>query len=95
MSEAVSTETSPEQRAIASELSDRLRKALTQLPGRQAEIFYLHAVCGWSRSELSERMRMTGNAVGVTVHRARQRLQDCSRLPITFFKCEGCDLDNE
>jgi RNA polymerase sigma-70 factor, ECF subfamily len=76
MSEATSTEARPEQRAIASELSERLREALTQLPERQAEIFYLHAVCGWSRSELGERMQMTENAVGVTVHRARQRLQE-------------------
>jgi RNA polymerase sigma-70 factor (ECF subfamily) len=76
MSEAMSTEASPAQQAFASELSERLREALTQLPERQAEIFYLHAVCGWSRSELSERMQMTDNAVGVTVHRARQRLQE-------------------
>jgi RNA polymerase sigma-70 factor, ECF subfamily len=76
MSEAISTEVSPEQRAVASELSERLREALTHLPERQAEVFYLHAVCGWSRSELGKRMQMNENAVGVTVHRARLRLQE-------------------
>ncbi len=40
--EAPSSEASPEQRAVAAELSDRLREALTSLPERQAEVFYLH-----------------------------------------------------
>ena len=76
LSEAMSTEASPEQRAVATELSERLREALTVLPERQAEIFYLHALCGWSHRELGERMQMTENAVGVTIHRARQRLRE-------------------
>lgn len=75
LSEATSTEASPEQRAVATELSERLREAMSRLPERQAEIFYLHALCGWSHHELSERMQMTENAVGVTIHRARQRLR--------------------
>jgi RNA polymerase sigma-70 factor, ECF subfamily len=82
MSEAISTEASPEQRAIATELSERLREALTQLPERQAVIFYLHAVCGWSRSELGERMQMTDNSIGVTIHRARQHLQELLRASL-------------
>jgi RNA polymerase sigma factor (sigma-70 family) len=53
-----------------------LREALSKLPDRQAEVFYLHALCGWSHRELGERMRMTENAVGVTIHRARQRLRE-------------------
>jgi RNA polymerase sigma-70 factor (ECF subfamily) len=76
LSEATSTEASPEQRAVATELSERLREALTVLPERQAEIFYLHALCGWSHRELGKRMQMTENAVGVTIHRARQRLRE-------------------
>ena len=76
LAEATSTEASPEQRAVATELSERLREALTQLPERQAEIFFLHALCGWSHRELGERMQMTENAVGVTIHRARQRLRE-------------------
>ena len=75
LAEAASTEASPEQRAVATELSERLREALAQLPKRQAEIFYLHALCGWSHRELAERMQMTASAIGVTIHRARQRLR--------------------
>jgi RNA polymerase sigma-70 factor, ECF subfamily len=73
---AASTEASPEQRAVAAELSDRLRDALALLPERQAEIFYLHALCGWSHREVGARMQMTESAVGVAVHRARQRLRE-------------------
>ena len=76
LAEAPSSEASPEQRAVAAELSDRLREALTQLPERQAEIFYLHALCGWSYREVGERMRMTDSAVGVAIHRARLRLRE-------------------
>ncbi len=62
--------------AAAAELSERLREALSQLPERQAEAFYLHALCGWSHHELGERMHMTENAIGVMIHRVRQRLRE-------------------
>jgi RNA polymerase sigma-70 factor, ECF subfamily len=76
LAEALSTEASPEQRAVAAELSERLREALAQLPERQAEIFYLHALCGWSHRQLGEMMQMTDNAIGVTIYRARGRLRE-------------------
>jgi RNA polymerase sigma factor (sigma-70 family) len=58
------------------ELSERLREALSHLPQKQAEVFCLHALCGWSHREVGERLNMTENAVGVTIHRARQRLRE-------------------
>ncbi|HTU24519.1 MAG TPA: sigma-70 family RNA polymerase sigma factor [Pirellulales bacterium] len=73
---AVSSEASPEQRAIAAELSERLREALTRLPERQAEIFSLHALCGLSYREVSQQMQLSEGAVGVAVHRARRRLRE-------------------
>jgi RNA polymerase sigma-70 factor, ECF subfamily len=76
---AAATHADPAALAIAAELSNRLREALAKLPERQAELFYLHALCGWSHCELGERMRMTENAVGVAIHRARQRLQELLR----------------
>lgn len=76
---AAATHADPAALAIAAELSERLREALAKLPERQAELFYMHALCGWSHRELGERMDMTENAVGVAIHRARQRLQELLR----------------
>jgi RNA polymerase sigma-70 factor (ECF subfamily) len=75
LSDAATSEPSPEEHAIAVELSEQLRVALAQLPETQAEAFYLHAICGWSHRELGEWMNMTDNAIGVTIHRARKRLR--------------------
>jgi RNA polymerase sigma factor (sigma-70 family) len=74
--EPATTEAGPVEQAIATELSDRLREALSQLPEKQAEVFYLHALCGWSHRQLGERMNMSDSTVGVTLHRARKRLRD-------------------
>jgi RNA polymerase sigma-70 factor (ECF subfamily) len=76
LAEEASTDAGPMERAVAAELSERLREALAQLPEKQAEVFYLHALCGLSHREVGQRMDMTENAVGVTVHRARQRLRE-------------------
>ena len=61
---------------MAGELSERLREAMAQLSEKQAEVFFLHALCGWSHREVGQRMEMTENAVGVTIHRVRQRLRE-------------------
>jgi RNA polymerase sigma-70 factor, ECF subfamily len=70
-----SSEPGPGERLAASEVSQRLRAALGRLPGRQAEVFCLFALDGWSHEEIGRRFGMTESAVGVTVHRARQRLR--------------------
>jgi RNA polymerase sigma factor (sigma-70 family) len=76
LEEAASTDSGPVERAVATELVERLREALAQLPDRQANMFYLYVICGWSQRELSDEMQMTENAVGVTIHRARQRIRE-------------------
>jgi RNA polymerase sigma factor (sigma-70 family) len=76
LTQAVSTDAGPAEHAVAAELSERLREALAQLPETQAEAFYLHALCGWSHRQLGERLQMTDNAIGVTIHRARERLRE-------------------
>ena len=73
---AVSTEAGPTEQAIAAELSQRLRMALAQLPDKQAELFYLFALDGWTQLDLAERFAMTENAVAVAIHRARQELKE-------------------
>jgi RNA polymerase sigma-70 factor, ECF subfamily len=66
----------PVEQAVANELSERLRVALSQLPAKQAEAFYLQVMCGWSQHDVALRMKISEASVGVNVHRARQRLQE-------------------
>ena len=66
---------SPPQRAAASELSQRLREALAALPGKQADVFCLHCLEGWSYAEVAEELDVSVDAVGVLLHRARARLR--------------------
>ncbi len=73
---STTTADSPVELAMATELSERLRAALTELPDQQAEMFVLHALNGWSHRELGERMQMSENAVRTALHRARQRLRE-------------------
>ena len=66
----------PMQNAVASELSEQLRRALCGLARQQAEAFCLHALSGWSYEEISRQTGMSSSAVGVNIHRARQQLRE-------------------
>lgn len=72
----VSREASPGQQAEAGELADRLRVALAELPPQQAQVFCLSCVDSLTNGQIGERLRITTNAVGVLLHRARQRLRE-------------------
>jgi RNA polymerase sigma-70 factor, ECF subfamily len=72
----VSQAAGPGQEAEANELAERLRAALGQLPGDQAEVFCLSCVEQASYREIGERLELTTNAVGVLLHRARKRLRE-------------------
>jgi RNA polymerase sigma-70 factor, ECF subfamily len=66
----------PIQMAQAGELSRRLRAALARIPARQAEVFCLVCLDGWSYQEVAEDLRMSLDSVGVTVHRVRGQLRE-------------------
>lgn len=66
----------PVQEAEATELADRLRSALAQLPSRQSELFCLRHVAGLSYEEISAQLDMSVDAVGVMLHRARGKLRE-------------------
>jgi RNA polymerase sigma-70 factor, ECF subfamily len=74
--EAVSREANPVQDAEASELAERLRAALPNLSQDQAAVFCLSCLENLSYREIGERLGVTTNAVGVLLHRARQRLKE-------------------
>jgi len=71
----LSRDAEPGQMVEAGELAERLRTALAELPAQQAEVFVLCCVERLSYGEVAERLQLTTNAVGVLLHRARQRLR--------------------
>jgi RNA polymerase sigma-70 factor (ECF subfamily) len=66
----------PSQGAEERELTERLREALARIPARQAEVFCLHCLEGWSYQEIARQLGVSTDAVGVLLHRARQRLRE-------------------
>jgi RNA polymerase sigma-70 factor (ECF subfamily) len=66
----------PAQRVEEAELSQHLREALARLPERQAEIFWLHDVEGWSHEEVAQELGISNANVRVSLHRARARLRE-------------------
>lgn len=65
----------PADAAMRSELSDRLRLALSRLPPKQADAFCLTCLEGWSYREAAGQLGVTTDHVGVLVHRARAALK--------------------
>jgi len=66
----------PPESAEAAELSARLREALATLPARQADVFSLYNLDGWSYQEIADHLGITVDSVGVLLHRARARLRE-------------------
>ncbi len=73
--QAVSREPNPTRDAEASELADRLRVAVTQLPRRQAEVFCLTCFEQMSSEEVAERLGINPTAARMLLFRARERLR--------------------
>ncbi len=71
------TEESPEQIGMEHERGKRLRKALAQLPRREAQCFSLRHLEGMEISEIARAVELSENNVNVTLHRARRRLEAC------------------
>ncbi len=66
---------SPLDHAQSSELTQRLRDALAQLPHQQSEAFCLRFFEDLSYAEIGTELDITSNAAGVLIHRARAKLQ--------------------
>ncbi len=74
-SSLVGSQPGPSQLAQASELLQRLRAELAQLPKRQAEVFCLVALEGMTYRQVADRMDLSTTAVGMLLNRARKRLR--------------------
>jgi RNA polymerase sigma-70 factor, ECF subfamily len=72
--EAASREPNPSVSAESSELADRLRAAVGQLPRRQAQVFCLTCFEQMTSEEIAERLGVSPTAVRMLLSRARRRL---------------------
>jgi RNA polymerase sigma-70 factor (ECF subfamily) len=68
--------TGPLEAAQASELADRLRRALVEIEARQAQVFCLSQLEGLSYDEVASELGLTVNHVGVLLNRAREALRE-------------------
>lgn len=66
----------PPEQAQDAELSAMLRSALTEIDPKQAEVFCLFHLEGWSYTEIAERLAVSTDVVGVRLSRARGRLRE-------------------
>jgi RNA polymerase sigma-70 factor (ECF subfamily) len=65
----------PEPAAIARELAVRLRHAVGELPDREGTVFSLRYFGEMSNEEISRTLEISPDAVGVALHKARQKLK--------------------
>ena len=65
----------PANLALQQELAEKLRKALCQLPVQEAEVFCLRHLNDMSYRRIAEELDIKTNAVGVLLHRAKEKLQ--------------------
>ncbi len=74
-------EAPPAQLAEDAELGERLRCALARLPDKQANVFCLHALDGWSYQDVAAQLKISVDSVGVLLYRAHRRLRELLDLP--------------
>ncbi len=65
----------PLDKAVAGELAERLRNAITQLPDRQAAVFSLRYFDDQSYEQIAEILDIETSAAGAALHKARVKLQ--------------------
>ncbi|MEO1595944.1 MAG: sigma-70 family RNA polymerase sigma factor [Pseudomonadota bacterium] len=66
--------TTPETELEAGERAEALRDAIATLSEREASLFSLYYFADLSQADIGKQLDMTENAVGVALHRVRQRL---------------------
>jgi RNA polymerase sigma-70 factor (ECF subfamily) len=81
----------PFQTAQDAELSECLRTVLGRIPPKQAEVFCLHCLEGWSYREIAQQLAVSLDSVGVLLHRARKRLRQLLSVSFEDPRFAGCD----
>jgi len=65
----------PDERLLARETLERIRKAIDALPPMQAEVLRLRDVLGWSSEEVRNALDLSETNQRVLLHRARSRVR--------------------
>jgi RNA polymerase sigma-70 factor, ECF subfamily len=76
LADVVARSPDPAEHAQASELSDALRRTLTNLPAQQAAVFCMKFLDDLSYEQIAEALGLEANNVGVLLHRARATLRE-------------------
>jgi len=81
-----STNPCPAERAQQKELTDGLRKSLSNLPPQEAQAFCLRYLNDMSYREIANELGIKTNAAGVLLHRARAKLRESFELSVKEYK---------
>ena len=76
----------PAQKAQQKELTDMLRKSLSQLPPQEAQAFCLRYLNNMSYRQIADELGIKTNAAGVLLHRARAKLRESFELSVKECK---------
>ncbi len=76
----------PVQHAQQQELTMQLRKALSQLPPQEAQVFSLRYLNDMSYRQIAKIIGIKTNAAGVLLHRARAKLRKSLEVSVTEQK---------
>ncbi len=77
----------PEDRLLAHETLERIRRAVDMLPPMQAEVLRLRDVLGWTSDEVRNALNLSETNQRVLLHRARSRV----RRELDAYLREGSD----
>ncbi|MEM1176255.1 MAG: sigma-70 family RNA polymerase sigma factor [Pseudomonadota bacterium] len=84
----ISGGSTPEAEAEADERARALRDAVASLKQRDATLFSLYYLADLGQAEIGRQLDMTESAVGVALHRIRQRLSDQLRAQLQLGEQE-------
>ncbi len=71
-----SDEVGPDVKVQDAEQMEGMRAAIAKLPAQQGEVFCLRYLNGLSYEEIADEMGMSVDGVGVSLHRAKNRLRE-------------------
>jgi RNA polymerase sigma-70 factor (ECF subfamily) len=77
-------EQDPSQRSEEADLAANLSWALGQVPAKQGLAFCLFQLDDWSYEQIADQLGMTVSAVGVALHRVREKLKQLLEIRLAL-----------